>query len=197
MAFVPRSVFAQPSAFGRVRDGLTPAEGVDPEGHRYRAALLQNTIACVIHERLRLQGASVAAFTSAGGEAHGLSADRVCRMLRGETGAQYADLAFWAMQFPEVAAAASEHILSWIPVEPGSVPTPTPRTGSPQPDGLHEEEFAPMPLTPQELAASRQLQKDNLDQLRERAAARASKQQQPGRPLPKQRHTPQNPYTRG
>lgn len=115
MAFEPRSVVAVPSAFGRVRDVLPPADGFDERDHRYRAAMVQHRIASMVHDGLRLRGQTLPQFLSAAPKMPGLSADRQRRMLRGETGAQFADLAFWSAEFPKVARAVAKYIGSWAP----------------------------------------------------------------------------------
>ncbi len=115
MVFEPRSVVAVPSAFGRVRNLLPPAEGVDVRDHRYRAAMVQHLVADMIHDGLRLRGETLPQFLERAPGLPGLSADRQRRMLRGETGAQFADLAFWASVFPTVAVAVARYIESWVP----------------------------------------------------------------------------------
>ena len=115
MAFEPRSVVATPSAFGRVRNLLPPADGIDVRDHRYRSAMVQHLIADMIHDGLRLRGQTLPQFLSTTPDLPGLSPDRQRRMLRGETGAQFADLAFWSVVFPTVAGAVAAYIQSWVP----------------------------------------------------------------------------------
>lgn len=115
MAFAPRSVVEVPSAFGRVRNLLPPADGIDANDHRYRSAMVQHLIADMIHDGLRLRGQTLPQFLSTAPDVPGLSPDRQRRMLRGETGAQFADLAFWAAEFPTVAIAVAKYIQSWVP----------------------------------------------------------------------------------
>ena len=115
MAFEPRSVVAVPSAFGRVRDLIPPAEGVDARDHRYRSAMIQHLIAAMIHDGLTLRGETLPQFLARVPSLPGLSSDRQRRMLRGETGAQFSDMAFWSAEFPTVAAAAIKYIESWVP----------------------------------------------------------------------------------
>lgn len=121
MAFEPRSVVAIPSAFGRVRSELPPADGFSARDHRYRAAMIQHLVADMVHDGLRLRGETLPQFLAKAPNLPGLSPDRQRRMLRGETGAQFADLAFWASVFPKVAIAVAEYIGSWVPkhAEPG------------------------------------------------------------------------------
>ena len=124
MAFEPRSVVAVPSAFGRVRDVLPPADGFDERDHRYRAAMVQHRIASIVHDGLRLRGQTLPQFLSTAPEMPGLSPDRQRRMLRGETGAQFADLAFWSSEFPKVAREVAKYVGSWASdrVEYGPAP---------------------------------------------------------------------------
>lgn len=113
MAFEPRSVVAVPSAFGRVRKALAPADGFDARDHRYRAAMVQHLVADMVHDGLRLRGQTLPQFLATVSDVPGLSPDRQRRMLRGETGAQFADLAFWSSVFPTVAVAVGKYIDSW------------------------------------------------------------------------------------
>lgn len=122
MAFEPRSVVSVPSAFGKVNRRLSPAKDFDERDHRYRAAMIQHRIANMVHAGLRLRGQTLPQFLAAAPNIPGLSPDRQRRMLRGETGAQFADLAFWASVFPPVAMAVAEYISSWAPKPPGSTP---------------------------------------------------------------------------
>lgn len=115
MAFEPRSVVKIPSAFGRVRNLLEPADGIDVRDHRYRSAMVQHLVADMIHDGLRLRGETLPQFLAQAPNVPGLSPDRQRRMLRGETGAQFADLAFWSSVFPTVAIAVARYIESWVP----------------------------------------------------------------------------------
>lgn len=113
MAFEPRSVVANPAAFGRVRNLLDPMEGVSKRDHRYRAAMLQHQVADMVRDGLRLRGETLPQFLAKAPDLPGLSPDRQRRMLRGETGAQLADLSFWAAVFPTVAEAVARYVQSW------------------------------------------------------------------------------------
>lgn len=113
MSFEPRSVVAVPSAFGRVRDAIPPAEGVDARDHRYRAAMIQHLLAHMVHDGLRMRGVTLPQFLATVSDIPGLSPDRMRRMLRGETGAQFADLAFWSSVFPKLPLAAAQYVQSW------------------------------------------------------------------------------------
>lgn len=114
MTFEPRSVVAAPAAFGRVRNLLPPAEGVDEQDHRYRSAMVQHLIATMVHDSLLLRGVTLPQFLAAGPELPGLSPDRQRRVLRGETAAQFADLAYWSSAFPAVVWITSAYIDSWV-----------------------------------------------------------------------------------
>ncbi|WP_449407129.1 hypothetical protein [Microbacterium maritypicum] len=126
MVFEPRSVVSVPSAFGKVHESIRPAEGFDRTDHRYRAATIQHMIAHMVHTQLRLRGQTLPQFLATAPDVPGFSPDRQRRMLRGETAAQFADLAFWASVFPQVAAGVAEYITSWIPkyTERGSASQP-------------------------------------------------------------------------
>lgn len=124
MAFEPRSVVSVPSAFGRVRDAIPPAEGIDARDHRYRAAMVQHLIADMVHDGLRMRGVTLPQFLASVPDTRGLSPDRMRRMLRGETGAQFADLAFWSTVFPKVAVAVAKYIDSWAPNQTEYGPAP-------------------------------------------------------------------------
>ncbi|GAA2895226.1 hypothetical protein GCM10010455_17950 [Microbacterium esteraromaticum] len=115
MAFEPRSVVAVPLAFGRVGTLLPPADGVGANDHRYRSAMVQHLIADMVHDGLRLRGVTLPQFLDAAPDLPGLSPDRQRRLLRGETGAQFADLAFWASQFPAIATAVARYMETWVP----------------------------------------------------------------------------------
>lgn len=125
MAFEPRRVVAIPSAFGRVRALLPPADGVDASDHRYRSAMVQHLIADMVHDGLRLRGVTLPQFLDAAPDLPGLSPDRQRRLLRGETGAQFADLAFWASEFPAITTAVARYMETWVPTradEQGPLP---------------------------------------------------------------------------
>ncbi|KJQ52525.1 hypothetical protein RS85_03415 [Microbacterium sp. SA39] len=113
MTFEPRTAVGVPSAFGRVSAPLPPAQGFDKLDHRYRAAMIQHKLADMIHDALRLRGQTLPQFLAAAPPIPGLSPDRQRRMLRGETAAQFADLAFWASVFPKIATDIAEYIGSW------------------------------------------------------------------------------------
>lgn len=117
MAFEPRRLVSEPSAFGGVRELLPPAEGVAPTDHRYRAAMVQHLMATIARDEIRLAGRTLPQFLHDAGDLRGTSADRHRRIFRGETGAQYADLSFWAGHFPFIAVAAAKYIASWAPDE--------------------------------------------------------------------------------
>lgn len=113
-AFVPRTVVAQPKAFGLAPGPLEPAHDVDTTSERYRAAMLQHVMAVAVRsELLKAEGVSPATFVSRFRD-RGLSADRVRRILRGETMAQLTDVMFWMSQLPGVAVAISEQTAEWF-----------------------------------------------------------------------------------
>lgn len=115
MAFEPRSVVSAPSAFGRVSTPIPPAEGFDQRDHQYRAAMVQHTMARIIHNALLISEQSLPQFLAGLTHVRGMSPDRVRRMLRGETAAQLADIAFWSAQFPQVALELAVYVRSWAP----------------------------------------------------------------------------------
>jgi len=82
-----------------------------------------------VRSRLRLTGTDVHRYVSDFRDVPGMSADRVMRVLRGETTATYADLAFWCRQFPEITTSITDVISSWVPkVRPAvevAAPEPT------------------------------------------------------------------------
>ncbi|WP_404474150.1 hypothetical protein [Microbacterium aerolatum] len=86
--------------------------------------MVQHLVADMVHDGLRLRGQTLPQFLATAPDVPGLSPDRQRRMLRGETGAQFADLAFWSSVFPKVAVAVAEYIHSWAPpqIEHGLVP---------------------------------------------------------------------------
>jgi len=119
MTFEPRGMVEQREAFGFHSSLLRPASGVEPTDHRYRAAMVQHLMARRIREGLRLRGMNVTSFVQTIGDVPGLSADRVRRMLRGETSATFADLAFWSSEFPAVAKEIAKYVDHWTkPTEP-------------------------------------------------------------------------------
>jgi len=124
MAFVPRDQFRQPRAFSRLGRDPEPAEGVDSGDTRYRAALLQHFLARAVRDAMVERDRVVAQVLEAVGAQRGLSKDRVERKLRGEVGMQFADLAFWAEQFPDVAIAVGEYIKGWAGTAAPDAPQP-------------------------------------------------------------------------
>jgi len=119
-AFVPREVVMQPAAFGKVLELLDPAPPHTTESERYRAAMIQHVLCATARQALltKRNGESPARFVRHSFE-RGLSQDRVRRVFRGATMAQFADFAFWAAHFPEVATAVAEYTASWAsPSEP-------------------------------------------------------------------------------
>lgn len=120
-AFVPRDVVAQPKAFGQAHGLLEPAHGVDESSERYRAAMVQHVMAVSVRAGLlKSHGITPPTFAERF-PGRGLGADRVRRILRGETMAQLTDLMFWMKHVPEVAEAISELTGPWfrvIPAEP-------------------------------------------------------------------------------
>lgn len=104
-----------PSAFGRVGRSLQPADGVSVRDHRYRAAMVQHIIANMVLDGIRLRGETLPQFLAKAPDLPGLSPDRQRRLLRGETGAQFADLAFWSAVFPTISTAVAEYMQSWVP----------------------------------------------------------------------------------
>ena len=112
-AFEPRSVVAQPRAFGKAASLLTPADGVDPSDPRFRAANLQHVLVRAVSDELVMRDLGTAADFQKDDRSPGLSPDRVRRVFRGETAAQLADIAYWATLFPEVGEAVAQHLSTW------------------------------------------------------------------------------------
>jgi len=113
MTFEPRSMVEQKDAFGHVAGLLKPAAGIESSDHRYRAAMVQHVMARKIREGLKLRGQKVTTFVEELGDVPGASADRVRRLLRGETSATFADLAFWATEFPVVTKEVMRYLEHW------------------------------------------------------------------------------------
>lgn len=113
--FEPRALVKERAAFGKVGFPIEPAEGVDPASPRYRAAMLQHLLANAVREAVAINGTTVNAHIQSAHGREGLSADRQQRLLRGETMAQYADIAYWASHFPTVALVLIRYVKSWHP----------------------------------------------------------------------------------
>lgn len=77
--------------------------------------MVQHLMASMIHHSLRLRGETLPQFLDRVSVVPGTSPDRVRRILRGETAAQLADLAFWSSQFPQIPGALAKFIASWAP----------------------------------------------------------------------------------
>ena len=122
MTFEPRSMVEQKDAFGFASGLLRPAPGVAPADHRYRAAMVQHMMARRIREGLRLRAQNVTSFVANIGDVPGMSADRVRRMLRGETSATFADLALWVTEFPDVAKEVIRYVEHWTKAPSGAAP---------------------------------------------------------------------------
>lgn len=111
--FVPRDMFAQPSAFGNVGSIPGPADGVARTDPRYRAAVVQHMLARQVKDRLALRGLSQKEFLTPMESVRGLSATRMGRVLRGTQIATFGDLAFWTSEFPDVSPPMGKFIASW------------------------------------------------------------------------------------
>ncbi len=120
MTFQPRSMVEQPDAFGHTSSLLRPAPGIETTDHRYRAAMVQHVMARRIREGLKLRGQKVTTFVEEIGDVPGASADRVRRLLRGETSATFADLAFWSMEFPTVTKEVVRYLEHWTKATDGA-----------------------------------------------------------------------------
>lgn len=114
-AFIPRSLVAEPAAFGSTPGALEPAAGVDSASERYRAAMMQHVLCATVRtELLRTsQGAPAQYVENTRGKALGV--DRTRRIFRGVTMAQFADFAFWTSRFPVVAREVIEYMAEWAP----------------------------------------------------------------------------------
>ncbi|MFJ4036891.1 hypothetical protein ACIPVB_02305 [Microbacterium sp. NPDC090007] len=77
--------------------------------------MLQHLLANAVREAVVMNGTTVNAHIEHANGAEGLSADRQQRLLRGETMAQFADIAYWAGHFPTVALALTRYVTSWHP----------------------------------------------------------------------------------
>lgn len=96
--------------------------------------MLQHFLARFVEEELKVRDLSLPAFLDSVDDAPGLSPDRQRRVLRGETSATYADLAFWSGHFPTIAPKLAAYIESWAtpPVVPAEPETPkVPATSRP------------------------------------------------------------------
>ena len=120
MTFEPRSMVAQKEAFGYTSGLPVPADGVDPSDHRYRGAMVQHILARMVREGLRHRGLNVTSFVESIGDVPGLSADRLRRVLRGETSATFADLAFFVSEFPATANQVAAYVAHWAKGAPES-----------------------------------------------------------------------------
>lgn len=89
--FEPRKVVTGPAQFGRFRDGLEPAPGYATSSDEFRAAQLQHIVAYEFRRWLSEHGSNVGKFTK---QPNGrvIQADRLRRVLRGETMMQFTDL---------------------------------------------------------------------------------------------------------
>lgn len=112
MSFVPRDLFAQKAAFGKVQASPKPANGVAKSDHRYRAALLQHVLAREVRDALNNEGMLLADWLEPFEETPGLSAARMGRILRGTTQATLGDIGFWTGEFPEIAKKLAIQIAS-------------------------------------------------------------------------------------
>lgn len=137
-AFEPRSVVRERGAFGKVSGLLEPADGIDPEGHRYRAAMMQHLLANTVREYLMYRDSSVPKHFEKAEGAEGFSADRQQRMMRGETMAQYADIAYWSAESPRVATVLAQYIASFVPA-----PDPPPSTQAAPPQAMARSRAQP------------------------------------------------------
>ena len=175
-AFVPRTLVAQPKAFGQVLGLLGPAHDVAETGERYRAAMVQHLMAAAVRgELLATEGISPSAFAGRFAS-RGMGADRIRRIFRGETMAQLTDLVFWSTQFPAVGAVLVEHTSGWTLAESSEEEV---LEGSPSMDVKPTSPATP--VLGEHLRA--QTFREQLEAQRREPAA------------PGLRHTPQNPYS--
>lgn len=89
--FEPRKVVTGPAQFGRFRDGLQPAPGYRESSDEFRAAELQHIVAYEFRRWLGEQGSNVGKFADRSKD-RVIQADRLRRVLRGETMMQFTDL---------------------------------------------------------------------------------------------------------
>ena len=87
-----------------------PADGVDVEDPRYRAAVLQHQLAKEAREYLSNRGQDVAWLASSQAGHPGVSVDRMHRMLRGETMMQIADVLLFTALTKDATAAVENAI---------------------------------------------------------------------------------------
>lgn len=98
-AFVPRTQFAQPKAFGKNLRILAPAAGIDGSSPNYRAAILQHFLSFQIRDAIRATGSTLPQVLERMPGLTG-SKERHERIFRGETMMQLADLMLWVHRFP-------------------------------------------------------------------------------------------------
>lgn len=113
MTVEPRKLVATPKAFGWNSEMLPPPLGIDPRGHDYRAAILQHYLARRVREWLKSNSLSVTTFAPTVAHVPGMSADRLRRMLRGETAATFADFTFWVEKNPQIASSVKGLLEAW------------------------------------------------------------------------------------
>jgi hypothetical protein len=113
MTFEPRSMVLRSTEFGSTQGLIRPAEGVAPQDHRYRAAMIQHILARYVNQGVRSRGLSMTTFIASVGDIPGMTADRQRRIMRGETAATFGDFAFWVAEFPKAAVEISKYFEHW------------------------------------------------------------------------------------
>lgn len=170
-AFIPRSLVAQPAAFGLVPDLLVPAASETMRSDRYRAAMLQHLMCFEARSAVRRIYGTSPALHVKGSTEHGLGEDRVRRVFRGATMAQFTDFAFWTDAFPSVGVVVSEYVASWS-------------ASDPEPELASDSEPAVKESAPGARAFK----------VGERVSQSEIEARRAGSPLKQRRRTPQNPF---
>lgn len=106
--FAPRKLFARREQFGQFHEVPRPANGVVAESDEFRAAALQHLLSYEFRRWLSEQGMSVEKFAFQQSAQPG-RADRLRRLLRGETMMQLTDIIRFTSASPNVRAAVFEY----------------------------------------------------------------------------------------
>lgn len=107
--FAPRKVFAQREQFGQFHEVPRAAEGVRERSDEFRASALQHLISYEFRRWLSDHGLTVEQFASRQ-EGKTVRADRLRRLLRGETMMQLTDI----IRFASVSPGVREVVLEYL-----------------------------------------------------------------------------------